>query len=135
MYDDLGEYTSKDLDDWEKLGFFFGLVEFEGCSSNYPNNWTRLNCFGDIMQKGKKDKGDRWHVQSSLFYIKVLRPHLDPHLHLSHPLSHLFHHDHNHPLWDSMGLEMINFLEFSMKLLRNIWGKSSLSKVSYFLFL
>jgi hypothetical protein len=33
-------------------------------------------------------------------------------------------------LWDSIELEMMHFLEFSMKMLKKIKGKTSFSKVS-----
>jgi hypothetical protein len=31
------------------LGLILALVEFEGRSFNYLDNWTKLNCIGDDM--------------------------------------------------------------------------------------
>ncbi len=40
------------------LGLFLALVRFEGWLFNYLDNWMRLNCIGEGMQKGREDKGD-----------------------------------------------------------------------------
>ncbi len=98
------------------LGFILALMEFEGWPFNYSDNWMGFNCIGNGMQKGKRDEREQCHLQSNFHHVKVLHPHLNPHLHCSHPLSHLFRHDRSCHLWDLMGPKMIHFLEFSMKL-------------------
>jgi hypothetical protein len=52
--DDLGEYTFEDSDDWDKPRSFFALIEFEGWSFIYLENWIGLN----YMQKNKRDRKD-----------------------------------------------------------------------------
>jgi hypothetical protein len=37
---------------------FLALMEFEGLLFSYLENWTRLNCIGKGMRKGKKRGGD-----------------------------------------------------------------------------
>lgn len=112
------------------FGFILALVEFERWPFNYLDNWMGFNYIGNDMQKGRRDEGKQCCLQSNFCHVEVLHPHFNPHLHCSHPLSHLFHCDHSCPLRDLMGPKMIHFLEFSMKLYKKIKGKSSLLKVS-----
>ncbi len=117
------------------LGFFWALVEFEGWMFSYLENLMGLNCIGEGMWKGRKDKGDRCNLQSNICQVEVLHPHLTINMCLSHPLNHRSRRGHICPLWDSMAPEIIHLLEFSMKLLRKIRGKNSISKVSDLFFL
>jgi hypothetical protein len=94
---DLGEHTSENSDDWDKHGSFLALMEFKGWSFIYLDNWTKLNCIENDMQKGRKDGGNHCCFQSNLCCVEVLRTHLTLHLHLSHPLSHLSCHGRGHP--------------------------------------
>jgi hypothetical protein len=54
------------------LGFILVLVEFKEQLINYLDNLMGLNYIGKKMQKGRKDGGDRWHLQSRLCPIKAL---------------------------------------------------------------
>jgi len=126
--------TSTHLKTWmigTSPSFFLALMEFEGWLFNYLNNLMGLNCIGKGMWKGKKDKGNWCHLQSNLRLVKVLHPHF----HLSHLSNDPSHHGHIHPLWDSLGPKMMEFVEFSIKLLSKIKGESSLSEVSNLFFL
>ncbi len=113
------------------MGLFLALMEFKGRLFNYLGNLMRMNCIGEGMWKGKKNEGNRCHLQSNLRLVEVLHPHL----HLSHLSSDWSHHGRIRPFRDLMGPKMMEFVEFSMKLPSKIRGENSLSKVSNFLFL
>ncbi len=54
------------------LGLFLALVELKGQLFSYLDNLTGLNNFGEGMQRGRKDGGDRYPLQSSLCLIETL---------------------------------------------------------------
>jgi len=130
VFDDLGEDTFEDSNDWDKHWFYFGFcgirkatIQLFGQLDKIKLHWT-----WHVKKQKKWRKSMPSLTQSSLHRSYVSPPQSMP---VFIPTSrHLFCHSYNHPLWDLMGLEMINFLKFSMKLLRKIKGKKLLSKVS-----
>jgi hypothetical protein len=130
VFDDLGEDTFEDSNVWDKHWFYVGLggiwkatIQLFGQLDKTKLHWT-----WHVKKQEKWRKSVPSLIQSSLHwsYVSPLQS-----AHVFIPTSHhLFRHGYNRPLWDLMGLEMINFLKFSMKLPRKIKGKKLLLEVS-----
>jgi hypothetical protein len=58
VFNDLGEYTFEDLNDWDKSGSYFGLSGIQRIVVQLFGQLMELNCIGNNMRRGRKNKGD-----------------------------------------------------------------------------